>query len=390
MRTLTEARVRAISEPGRYRAAPTLFLFCKTSGAKSWVQRVVVNGKRLELGLGPWPVVTLAKARRRAHENLVLIEDGGDPLAQKRKTSAPTFREAAQIVYEANLKRWKAGRHTDRWLQVVEKYACPVFGDKPVNQLGLEDVLSVLVPIWTSKPETARKLRQRLRIILDWAVAHGHVEQNFAADPIRGALPSMPSVKAHHRTLHYSEIGQAIVAVDNSGASMSAKLLWRFLVLTAVRGGEARQATWAEIDFDQKLWRIPGERMKSGKPHVVPLSDAAAKVLREAESLREDGDLVFPGTRKGRPLTDSTLSKTLRLAGVGMVPHGARAMFRTWADERTNARHDVKEQALAHAVGSTVERSYARSSLLAQRRVLVQQWADHVTGTNSKVLQLRA
>ena len=130
--------------------------------------------------------------------------------------------------------------------------------------------------------------------------------------------------------------------------------------------------------------------MKSGKPHVVPLSDAAVKVLQEAESLREDGDLVFPGTRKGRPLTDSTLSKTLRLAGVGMVPHGARAMFRTWADERTNARHDVKEQALAHAVGSTVERSYARSSLLAQRRALMQQWADHVTGTASKVIQLRA
>ena len=390
MRTLTEARVRAISEPGRYWAAPTLFLFCKTSGAKSWVQRVVVNGKRLELGLRPWPVVTLAKARRRAHENLVLIEDGGDPLAQKRKMSAPTFREAAQIVYEANLKRWKAGRHTDRWLQVVEKYACPVFGDKRVNQLGREDVLSVLVPIWTSKPETARKLRQRLRTILDWAVAHGHLDQNFAADAIRGALPSMPSVKAHHRTLHYSEIGQAIEAVDNSGASMSAKLQWRFLVLTAVRGGEARQATWAEIDFDEKLWRIPGERMKSGKPHVVPLSDAAVKVLQEAESLREDGELVFPGTRKGRPLTDSTLSKTLRLAGVGMVPHGARAMFRTWADERTNARHDVKEQALAHAVGSTVERSYARSSLLAQRRALMQQWADHVTGTASKVIQLRA
>jgi integrase len=197
-------------------------------------------------------VVTLAEARRRAHENLVLIEDGGDPLAQKRQTLALTFRETARIVYEANLKRWKAGRHTDLWLQVVEKYACPVFGDKSVNRRGREDVLSVLVPIWTSKHETARKLRQRLRIILDWAVAHGHLGQNFAADAIRRALPSMSSVKEHHRTLHYSEIGQAIESVDNSRASMSAKLLWQFLVLTAVRGGKARQATWAEIDFDEK------------------------------------------------------------------------------------------------------------------------------------------
>jgi integrase len=294
----------------------------------------------------------------------------------------PTFREAANSVYKANLKRWKAGRHTDRWLQVIEKYAFPMFGDKPVSRLSREDMLSVLVPIWTTKPEMARKLRQRLRIILDWSVAHGYAEQNFAGDTIRGALPSMPAVKEHHKTLHYSKIGRIVEAVNDSGAGTSVKLLWRFVVLTAARGGEARQATWAEIDFEEELWRVPGERMKSGKTHVVPLSSPAITVLREAESLREAGEgLIFPGARKGQPLTDSTLSKCLREIGAGMVPHGSRAVFRTWADERTNARHDVKEQALAHAVGSAVERSYARSDLLAQRRALMQQWADYVTPT---------
>jgi len=317
------------------------------------VQRVTINGQRRDIGLGPYPVVSIQEARRRALENRILIERGGDPLVNKRKSAVPTFRDAANTAYKANLKRWKAGRHTDRWLQVVEKYALPAFGDKPISRLAREDMLSILVPIWTTKPEMARKLRQRLRIILDWAVAHGYAEQNFAGDAIRGALPSMPAAKEHHQTLHYSKIGQTIEAVNAPGTGTSVKLLWRFLVLTAVRGGEARQATWAEIDFDKKLWHIPGERMKSGKPHVVPISSAAITVLREAEPLRELGaSLIFPGARRGRPLTDSTLSKCLRELGVGMVPHGTRAMFRTWADERTNARDDVKEQALAHAVGS--------------------------------------
>ena len=171
------------------------------------MQRVTINGQRRDIGLGPYPVVSIQEARRRALENRILIERGGDPLVNKRKSAVPTFRDAANTVYKANLKRWKAGRHTDRWLQVVEKYALPAFGDKPISRLAREDMLSILVPIWTTKPEMARKLRQRLRIILDWAVAHGYAEQNFAGDAIRGALPSMPPVKEHHQTVHYSKIG---------------------------------------------------------------------------------------------------------------------------------------------------------------------------------------
>ena len=221
----------------------------------------------------------------------------------------------------------------------------PAFGDKPICRLAREDMLSILVPIWTTKPEMARKLRQRLRIILDWAVAHGYAEQNFAGDAIRGALPSMPAVKEHHQTLHYSKIGQTIEAVNASGTGTSVKLLWRFLVLTAVRGGEARQATWAEIDCDKRLWHIPCERMKSGKPHVVPLSSPAITVLREAEPLRELGaSLIFPGARRGRPLTDSTLSSafgdTCRDG-----PHGTRPCSDVGDERRSSAR--CQGQALA-------------------------------------------
>ncbi|MCY4002374.1 MAG: tyrosine-type recombinase/integrase [Rhodospirillales bacterium] len=335
MGKLSVSAVKAATKPGRHANGATLYLNVKRSGAKSWVQRVVVDGRRHDLGLGPYPVVSLAKARRHAADNRALIADGGDPLARKRKAKVSMFREAAQLIHEANVERWKTGRHTDRCLQVVERYAVPAFGEKAIDRIGREDVLGVLVPIWRTKPEYARKLRQRLRIVLDWVVAHGYVNQNFAGGAIRGALPAMPAVKEHHRTLHYAEIGKAIESVENCRASKSVKLLWRFLVLTAVRGGEARRATWNEISFDEKLWHVPASRMKAGRAFEVPLSDAAVAVLREAENLREEGsDLVFPGVRKGKPLTDSTLSKTLRKAGVGMVPHGVRAMFRTWADER--------------------------------------------------------
>ena len=225
MGKLTVSAVKAATRPSRHADGAILYLDVKRSGAKSWVQRVVVDGRRHDLGLVPYPAVSLAKARRRAADNCALIADGGNPLARKRMAKVSTFREAAPLVHEANVERWKTGRHTDWWLEVVEN-AVPAFGEKAIDRIGREDVLGALVPIWTTKPEYARKLRQRLRIILDWAVAHGYVSQNFAGDAIRGALPAMPAVKEHHRTLHYAEIGSAIEAIENCRASKSVKLLW--------------------------------------------------------------------------------------------------------------------------------------------------------------------
>ena len=196
-------------------------------------------------------------------------------------------------------------------------------------------------------------------------------------------------MRSHHRTIPYSEVAGALAAVDESAATKAVKLCFRFLVLTAARRGEARLATWQEIDFEAREWRIPGERMKTGQPLVVPLSDAALAALSDATDIRETGsDLIFPGTKHGRPLTDSTLSKLQREVGVPAVAHGFRAAFRTWASEKTNAPHHVMELELAHSVGSGVERANARSDLRNKRRALMERWGEYVTAERTKVVRL--
>jgi len=390
MGQLTVSRVRRTATPGRHADGGTLYLHIAPAGSKSWVQRITIKGRRRDLGLGPWPAVSLAEARTRALANRVLVERGGDPLASKRR-AVPTFREAAQRTYEANRPRWRSAKVAAVWMQRAERHAFPTLGDLRVDAIGREEVLRVLTPIWTAKPETARKVRAIIRATLAWAEAHGHVERNMAGDAIDGALPAQPAVKAHFRTVPHAKVAAALQAVEASGAAMATKLCFRFLVLTAARSGEAREAVWSEMDPEARTWTIPAERMKSNREHVVPLSNDALAVLADAAGLREtDGDLVFPGVKRGRPLSDATLSKLLKEIGVPAVPHGFRAAFRTWASERTDAPQAVMELALAHASGSQVERAYARSDLRDKRRALMQRWAEYVTGTRGKVVRLRA
>ena len=391
MGKLTVAMLRSLSRPGRYGDGGTLFLVVAPGGSKSWVQRVTIGRRRRDLGLGGWPVVSLAKARQRAFTNRVAIADGIDPLARKRRPDTPTFREASEHALEANRPRWRNPKTTDNWIATMDKYVYPVFGDRRVDQIGREDVLRVLTPIWTAKPEIGRKVRQRIRATLAWAQAHGHVEHNLAGDAIDGALPSLPAVKAHFRALPYREVGAALETIEASRASVSAKACLRFVVLTACRSGEARLATWDEIDLEAREWRIPASRMKAAVEHRVPLADAALDVLESVRPLRSPADLLFPSpSRPARTLSDMTLTKILRdtgLAGRATV-HGFRSAFRTWASERTSVPHAVCEMALAHRVGSDVERSYARSDLFDKRRGLMDQWATYVTGGGAKVLRL--
>ena len=339
------------------------------------------------------PVVSLAKARQRAFANRVAVADGADPLADKQRAKTPTFREAGQRALEANRPRWRNAKTTDNWIGTMEKYVHPVLGDRRVDQVGREDVLRVLTPIWTAKPEVARKVRQRIRATLAWCQAHGHVEHNLAGEAIDGALPAMPAVRDHFRALPYQDVGDALGVIDGSRASLSAKACLRFVVLTACRSGEARLATWDEFDLDAPEWRIPGARMKAGVEHRVPLSDAALDALESVRPLRSRADLVFPSPfRPGRPLSDMTLTKVLRDTGLARraTVHGFRTAFRTWASERTSMPHAVCEMALAHRVGSDVERSYARSDLFEKRRGLMDQWAAYVSGARGKVLRLPA
>ena len=382
MGRLTTVEVRTVG-PGRYSDGGTLTLLVSRTGGRSWVQRLTINGKRADIGLGGWPVVSLAKARRRAFEHRVLVSDGGDPRAEKRKALMPTFREAAVRTLEANRGAWKSDKTAAAWRVSLER-AYKTLGDLPVNQIDRGAVLRALEPVMLATPAAGRRMRQTVRAVLAWAQAHGYVNQNAAGAAIDAALPKAPAVKAHRKALEYGKVGEALARVEVSSSAPAVRWCLWFVVVTACRSGEARGATWNEIDTERREWRIPGERMKSGREHRVPLSDAALAVLDWARALDDGSGLVFPSPAKpGAPLSDVALIKVLKRAGVDCVPHGFRSSFRDWASEQTDAPHAVCEMALSHSVGSAVERSYARSDLFAKRRTLMGQWAAFVTGARS-------
>ena len=378
MGRLNVARIKALREPGKYGDGGGLYLRVTPSGSRQWIQRIVINRRRRDCGLGGWPLTSLAEARDKAFANRKLARDGGDPLAEKHKATTPTFREAAAKTFEASKGRWRNAKTTRNWIQQLELHAFPVIGDKPVNAIGREDVLRILTRIWTATPETARKTRSRIRSVLAWAMANGFTETNPAGEMIDAALPSQPSIKAHYKSVAYPAVGAALRAVRGSGAGETVTAAIEFMVLNAVRGGEVRGAKWSEVDLDTATWTISASRMKTRQEHRVPLSDAALAVLERVQTLRGESGLVFPSQRD-KELSNGTLGKCLRTAGVDCVPHGFRSSFRTWASERTSVPHAVAETALAHHVGSAVERSYARSDLFEKRRRLMDQWAAFLT-----------
>ena len=334
-------------------------------------------------------LVTFVGTRARACENRKLARSGGDPLAAKRRAKPPTFRQAASRTCDALRPRWRNHKHAKDRLATLERHAFPVLGNVTVEHIRGEDVLRLLTPIWTRRPETARRIRQRIRAVLRWRWAHGYVFENVAGEGTDGALPTLPAVKAHFRALPYGEVSGALERVEASGASAAAKLCLRFLILTAARSGEARGATWAEMDAEAREWRIPGERMKGGVAHRVPLSDAALAVLQRARALDDGSGLIFPSPlRAGHPLLDMSLTKLLRDRGLAdrATVHGFRSAFRDWCAE-TGRPREVAEAALAHVVGG-VEGAYFRSDLLAWHRALMDQWAAFVTGTEAKVDRL--
>ena len=389
MGKLTAAKVRSIASPGLHGDGGTLYLSVAPAGTKSWIQRITINGRRRDIGLGGFPLVSLAEARDKAFDNRRQARAGGDPLAGKRKAKVPTFREAALTVFEANKPRWRNAYHIKSWLPILDRHAMPHIGDMPVDRIGREDVLRVLTPIWGAKIETARRVRQRVRAVLRWAQAHGLVTENVAGEGIDGALPAMPAVKEHFRALPYIDVPDALRIVEESGASLAARLCFRFVVLTAVRSGEARGATWDEIDLDARLWIIPPSRMKANVEHRVPLSDAAFAVLEQARVLKNDSDLIFPSPRKlGLPLSDMAMTKLLRDVQLAerATMHGFRSSFRDWCAE-TNKPRELAEAALAHTVGG-VEGAYFRSDLLVRRRRLMDQWAAYLTQASDKVVPL--
>ena len=269
---LTDAFVRTAMPAGKYHDAHGLILRVMPSGSKQWVQRLVILGKRRDIGLGGYPLVTLAEARDKAFANRKLARAGGDPMAVQRRRDVPTFEEAAVRVIELHRPNWRNTKHAAQWTATLRTYAYPKIGNKGVDQVSTADVMAVLLPIWNDRHETARRVRQRIGTVMKWAVAQGLRQDNPAGDAIGAALPKNGGIQRHHQALPHAEVAGAIETVYRSGASASAKLAFEFLVLTACRSGEVRLANWDEIDIDASEWTIPAERMKTKRPHRVPLS----------------------------------------------------------------------------------------------------------------------
>ena len=376
----------------RYFDGYGLMLVVKPTGGKSWIQRLVIRGRRRDIGLGSLDRVSLAQARRKAFENRNEARDGGDPTESEEARTVPTFAEASEAVIALHSENWRDGGKTEaRWRTTLATYVFPRLGRRSVADITTADVLATLTynGFWSEKRETARKVKQRISTIMDWAAAEGHRTDN-PCTALRAALPKTGSRTQHRRALPYADVSGAVSRVRASAAFPTTKLAFEFLVLTACRSGEVRGARWEEIDMEAAVWIVPGERTKTGKPHRVPLSSRALEVLAEAAEYRDRTGLVFPSAR-GLVMSDMTLSKLIKELGIDAVPHGFRSSFRMWSAERTSTPREVCEFALGHVVGDEAERAYQRSDLFERRRELMGQWAAYLARDDgAKVIRLRA
>ena len=322
----------------------------------------------------------MAEAREKALANRKLAREGGDPLAEKRRTEGiPTFAEAASRVLEQKRDGWRGRRHHREWMASLRRYAFPRIGKMPVSEVTSADLLEILTPIWHRKASSARRVRQRLRVVLEWAVAMEYRLDN-PCDRLGPVLGPQHDVTEHMRALPHREVAAAIRTVLAATAPNMAKLAFEFLVLTAARWSEVRWAEWAEINRDAGVWTVPARRMKANRKHRVPLCGRALEILKAARTLgKAAGPLVFT-RRGGKPLNDKELRWLVREGGIAAVPHGFRSSFRDWAAEETDHPREVIEAALAHVVRNRVEAAYARSDLFERRRRLMDDWACYLAG----------
>ena len=356
------------------------------AGARSWIVRVTVHGKRREMGLGGFDDVTLAQAREKARQARQQAIEGIDPVEarkaerlRRRFDVAPTFRKCAEDYIEAHSPEWRNPKHAAQWSATLETYAHPVIGDMSVAAVDTPHVLEVLRPIWTTKTETAARLRGRIEQILSAATVPGYRKGDNPArwrGHLDHLLPKTSKIAkvAHHPALPIDHV-PAFAKHLLSGNGIAARALL-FAILTAARSGEVRGATWDEIDMDARLWVIPAERMKADREHRVPLSDQAVELLKGLPVF-VGVDYVFAAPRGGQ-LSDMSLTACMRRQQLPYVPHGFRSTFRDWCGERTHYPGDLAEMALAHAIKNKVEAAYRRGDMLEKRRQMMQEWANFV------------
>lgn len=395
MGKLRNLDVDRLKKPGRYGDGDGLYLQVTKSGTKSWAFRYRINhgGQKQDrqMGLGPYPAISLQQARLRALDAKRLLLDGIDPIRardERRASSVgkPTFAKCAAYCIDDLKAGWKNDKHAAQWSSTLEAYALPVIGQLPVDEIEIDHILSVLQPIWTTKTETASRLRGRIETVLDWAKVKKFREGDNPAR-WRGNLnkllpkPSAVAEVRHHPALPFTEMAEFMAELRGRDG-MAARAL-EFAILTAATSGEVRGADWAEFDLTLRLWIVPASRMKAGKEHAVPLSAAAMDVITPLHEITQAG-LVFPSPRAARKLSDMSLSAVLkRMCRQDITVHGFRSAFRDWAGEQTNYPRDVAEAALAHTVGDKTELAYRRGTAIEKRRTLMEAWADYCAAADS-------
>jgi integrase len=387
-RPLTAAFVNTVKDPGKYHdgQGTGLFLLVRPNGSRFWIQRIVVRGKRRELGLGSPPVVSLAEAREQAIENKRIVRRGNDPVAARQKArEALTFEEAAREAHKELAPTWKNPKDRKAFLTSLERHVFPRFGDMALSDVTSADIRQAILAARENAPAVARKLVFRISAVFKWSIAEGHCTGNPATTQAL-ALPRETRQAQHFKSLPYHDTAQCIATIQQSKAWPATKLALEFVILTATRSAETRKARWDQIDLhgasslataNQVTWTLDTADKKEKRAFQIPLSTRAIEILREAETLRDRSGLIFPSMR-GKPLSDMTLSKLVKELGFDADVHGFRATFRTWAQEQTDTPWEVAEAALAHKLGNAVEQAYARSDLFEKRKQLMADWASYL------------
>ena len=388
---LTALKVKKANAKGRYPDGNCLYLVVGESGAKHWLLRIVVRGKRRDMGLGSASLVDLEEARDLARRYRKIAREGGDPIQERQRGRGlfVSVKDAALKVHTLNAPSWKNEKHSGQWISSLERHVFPMIGDTAISEVTSADILRVLSPIWVEKSDTAKKIRQRLRMVIKWAKAQGYYE---GEDPVELAEQALPRIKPsgeHFKSASYEELPQIVSQLQSSQVSLPTRLALEFLILSACRTTEVLEAHWSEIKLDKRLWVIPAERMKASKPHEVPLTDRMMDLLEVAGSLKLDNGLIFPSQINGKALSNNTLRLALqKRLKVDATVHGMRSAFKDWAAETTGYANEVSEMALGHAISSKVEAAYRRGNLLTKRKQMMADWADHVAGKQNKVISL--